>query len=790
MPPCGVLCIPVSLSLCRLWQVGRLRGIIPSTAMKSRSFLLPLTLTACAVAALTSHAEIRKWTSKAGTSLEAEMTGVDVAARTISLKKTDGSVITIPIDALTDADRDFAAAEWKKMQSAPAGAPAAPASAPAAAPKAATKGALPAPTGAPAPPRPALTITPVKGFKVPAAADYLRGVQKTRPRLIHAAAGWEYLKGQASSNPVAGKMLENLKAGGEKVLEAPELTRIFGEMRSTVTPGSKALFRMATLGALNFVDGDPRWKERGVRELIAITDPTVFTNWYVDEPEVLADFLIAASLGYDYFRDGLNDQQAAAVRTYMVEKGIGALAAHLEGEPMPESARGRAPGTSASKAPAKGAAKKADGPEQPDVEHMAGAAALILAAICLADEEPSAAKTAVDAAAKMFGAGMQMFAPAGIWPEGMEAGETVLDYAIMVMQTLKANSGSDFGFSLLEGIPQAGLARVHLVGPTNQLFNYGDTNSTALSRAWVSTWLAGAHGNMGTKALTAGTAPGADTAHLNLAGHFMYFNPHAAGDGTPDSLDYTSPGALVAAHRTGWDKDALYIAVKGGDNSFVHNQLDLGAFVLDAGGTRWGIELGEESDRAPGFTSTDRNKRYELYVEGTAGQNTLWMEGNQEFDAKAAVVMAHSTPALAMSVIDLGKAYSKPAKDALRGVMITRGDKPQVLVQDEIGVKNNTHVVWTMHTRAEVSADGKKAVLTDKGRTLHATLLSPAQASFSVGEPPEPTNEQMKKLTGIRVLKVDLGTTKGDHTIAVAFALDEAPAEAPVKPIAEWAPKR
>ncbi|HRK16458.1 MAG TPA: SHD1 domain-containing protein, partial [Prosthecobacter sp.] len=103
--------------------------------MKSRSFLLPLTLTACAVAALTSHAEIRKWTSKAGTSLEAEMTGVDVAARTISLKKTDGSVITIPIDALTDADRDFAAAEWKKMQSAPAGAPAAPASAPAAAPK-------------------------------------------------------------------------------------------------------------------------------------------------------------------------------------------------------------------------------------------------------------------------------------------------------------------------------------------------------------------------------------------------------------------------------------------------------------------------------------------------------------------------------------------------------------------------------------------------------------------------------------------------------------------------------
>lgn len=755
--------------------------------MKTLRLTPPLTLLACLFTTLSTEAETRKWTSKAGSSLEAEMTGVDITSRTISLRKADGTVITIPIDALTDADRDYAAAEWKKMQSAPTAPDASP---PAPAAKARAKSSATAAGGPPAPPRPALTITPVKSFKAPAAADYLRTVQKTRPRLIHTASGWEYLKGQASTHPVAGKMLENLKAGGEKVLEAPELTRIFGEMRSTVTPGSKALFRMATLGVLNFVDGDPRWKERGARELTAITDPSIFTNWYVDEPAVLADFLVAASLGYDYFRDGLNAQQATAVRTYMIEKGIGALAAHLKGEPMPESARGRAPGTSASKAPAKAPAKKAEGPAQPDAEHMAGAAALIMAAICLVDEEPAAAKTAVDAAAKLFGQGIQMFAPAGIWPEGMEAGETVLDYAIMVMQTLKANSGSDLGLSLLEGIPQAGVARLHLVGPTNQLFNYGDTNSSALSRPWVSTWLAGAHGNMGTKALTAGSAPGADTAFLNLAGQFMYFNPHAAGEGSPDSLDYSSPGALVAAHRTGWDKDALFIAVKGGDNSFTHNQLDLGAFVLDAGGTRWGIELGVESDRAPNFKSSDRTKRYALYVEGTPGQNTLWMGENQDLEAKAAVVLSHTTPETALTAIDLSKAYAKPAKDAMRGVMLVRGEKPYVLLQDEIGIKNNTQVTWSMHTRAEVSVDGSKAVLTDKGRNLHAVLLSPAGAKFTVNDAPEPENEQMKKLTGIRVLKVDLGSIKGAHTISIAFALDEAPTAPAVKPISEWVPKR
>ncbi len=708
------------------------------------------------------------------------MTGVDVAARTITIKRADGQVFTIPIDMLSDEDKAFAAAEWKRMQSAPSAPPAGPV----AVPKAGVTTAQPAPT------RPPIAITPLKGFKVPAAADYLRGVQKTRPRMVHSAAGWQYLKTQAASHPVAGKLLENLKAGGEKILEAPELTRIFGEMRSTVTPGSKALFRLATLGALHQVDGDPRWQERGVRELVAITDPSVFTNWYVDEVGVLADFLAAASLGYDFFRAGLNAQQATAVRTYMVEKGIGALVAHLKGEPIPESARGRAPGTSESKAPAKAPAKKAEGSEDPDAEHMAGASALILAAICLADEDPSAAKAAVDAAAKIFGRGLQMFAPAGIWPEGMEAGETVLDYAILVLQTLKANGGSDFGFSLLEGIPQAGLARVHLVGPTNQLFNYGDSNATAFSRPWVSTWLAGVHGNMGTRALSAGGVPNADTSHLNLAGHFLYFNPHAAGDGMPDSLDYGTPGGLVAALRSGWDKDAWYVALKGGDNTLVHNQLDLGDLILEAGGTRWGIELGAESDRAPNFESTDRSKRYALYVEGTPGQNTLWLGDNQELDAKAQILFTHSSPELAMAAVDLGKAYSKAAKDAVRGIQLSRGAKPQVLIQDEVGVKNTSPLVWSMHTRAEVSVDGATAVLTDKGKTLHVALLSPAGASFSVVDAPEPENEQMKKLTGIRVLKVVLGEVKGAQTIAVAFALGEAPAASPVKPIADWLPKR
>ena len=94
-----------------------------------------------------SLAEMRKWTNKAGVAIDAEMTAVDISARTITIKKADGKEFTIPIDALSDADKAFAAAEWKKMQSMPAATPATPPAPGAPAP--ATPGAPPA-TPAPA----------------------------------------------------------------------------------------------------------------------------------------------------------------------------------------------------------------------------------------------------------------------------------------------------------------------------------------------------------------------------------------------------------------------------------------------------------------------------------------------------------------------------------------------------------------------------------------------------------------------------------------------------------------
>lgn len=760
-------------------------------------------------------AEVRQWTSRAGTSLQAEMTSVDVVARTISLKKADGSVIQIPIDALSDADKAYAAAQWKQMQS---GAPAAAAPGSAIPPQPASPGAAAksaAATAAPAPPRPAITILPLKGFKAPNAADYIARVLKTRPRLIHAAPGWQALKATVAGDALAGKILSNLKAGAEKLLETPELTRVFGEVSGAASPGSKAVYRMATLAALHFLDGDPRWQERGVRELVAITDPATFQNWYVDEPEVTSDFLIAACIGYDAFRSGLTVKQVADIKTYLTEKGVDALAARLKGDPIPESARGKSAGaeaTAKAKAPAPKPPARKEAREEVDEEHMVMSSALILAAICFADEDPGLARKAIETAGRVFGQGMTQFAPAGIWPEGLDSGERVLDYAIMVMQTLRANAGSDFGFSMLEGVPQVGLTRLHLVGPTGTMFNYGDAGGASFSRPWVGTWLAGMHGNMGSKALVAGAVPGVESSYFTAVGNLLYYNPHAAGEGRADSLDYGVVGGQVAALRSGWDSNAVYLALKGGDNRVPTAQLDLGSFILEAGGKRWAIELGAETDRAPGFDpkALDRSKRYQLYLEGTPGQNTLEIgqseepaaakkgapppkaviSTNQSLDARAALVMAKSGAEAGIAVVNLEDAYSKSAKSALRGAMVVRGAKPYTVLQDDLVIKNNTPVTWKMHTRAEVTLEGGTATLKDKDSTLHLAIVSPPGANFSVDDAPEPPSEQMRKLTGIKVLKINLGEVKGERSICVTASLGEKPPAHALKPIAEWAGKK
>ena len=758
--------------------------------------------------------EFRMWTNTAGKQIEATLVSVDAVAKTLKIKMKDGKEFDVPIATLSPADFEYAKTRYAAMQAAPAPAPApaAPAVAMPATP-AATPGAPPAtpPAGAPAapaaapkaaakvaskpaPPRPALTIVPVSKYKAPSANDYLSGIAKVRPRLLQNAAGWEAIKGQLATDPVLTKLMTNLKASGEDLLKDPELNRINGEIKGTVSEGSRAIYRMGLLAALHYGDGDLKWKERAVREVILLCDKSNFRDWHPDECQAVADMVIAVCLGYDWFRDGFNQEQAKVIRTFLLEKGIDALEAHVNDEPVPPSTKGVSGGQTA---PTKAAAKgKSKGPPAkvedvpPGGEKMAAASALLIAAICFADEDPEIAKKSAAAGAKVFGEGIQRFAPAGVWPEGLVVGDAVMDYASMVIQSLRSATGKDLGLSMLEGLPQFGTARMHLYGPTGQPFNFGDNAATGGTRPWVATWLCSVHGNPGIPAVSAGAKMAVSTSYFSGVGNYIYYNPHAAGDGKADSMEYAMPGGIVATVRSGWEKTDLFVGVKGGDNNDYKAQLDIGSFVLDAGGQRWGIELGAEADRVASYEvkpGADRTKRFAYYLAGTVGQSTLMFDDNQDMKAKAGVLINASTPERGVAVVDMTKAYSKYAKDVHRGVMVVRAAKPYLVIQDDLQVKNSKTLNWSMQTKAEITTEGATAKLAQGGKTLVATIVSPAGATFSTGQPPEAASEQARDLVKekVNILKVALAEVKGPQSLCITFALDEGAAHT-ATPIATW----
>ena len=95
--------------------------------MKTRWLLLFLYLTP-----LTRAAEMRFWTSTSGQLIEAAMTGLNAARRTILVQLKDGSNAEIPIESLSPPDKDYAKQQWAVMQASPVATPA-PVAAPAAA---------------------------------------------------------------------------------------------------------------------------------------------------------------------------------------------------------------------------------------------------------------------------------------------------------------------------------------------------------------------------------------------------------------------------------------------------------------------------------------------------------------------------------------------------------------------------------------------------------------------------------------------------------------------------------
>ena len=591
-----------------------------------------------------------------------------------------------------------------------------------------------------------LSFTALSGDRAAAAegkGNPLATLRAGHPRLVALDADITRVRALIASDPAAREWHEDLRARASEVLAQPPVEyRLIGPRLLHVS--REALQRIVGLSLLYRLDGDRAYADRAVSELMTVC---AFKDWHPFHFLDTAEMTHAAAIGYDWLYDLLTPAQRAIVKQAIVDKGL----------------------------------KEALDRYERDVGWVAGVdnwtqvcnGGIGIGALAVADEEPQLAAAILGFIPKSIRKSLDQYEPDGAWMEGPSYWNYGSRYAVYLLAALDSALGTDFRLSDHSGIAAAGDFRVYCCGPSGRMFNWGDASEPA-GRASQMFWFARRY----RKPLYSwferqvGTPP--DPWAL-----LWYDGKGQRPRNLP--LDKRFRHVEACFFRGAWDDpNAVFIGFKGGVDPYSHGHLDLGTFVLDALGQRWAMDLGGDDYNLPGYFSEPQ--RWTYYRNGTAGQNTLTMNGeNQALPAQAPIIAFRSTPDRAFAVADLSGAYPV-AKRVQRGITLLQ--RKHVLVQDEIEAEKPVDVVWAMHTRAVVSLDGATATLTQSGKSLTARILSPQGAQFATASadpgPPQARNE------GVTKLVVRMAGVSGEARLAILLTPDPAASAPALTPLAEW----
>jgi hypothetical protein len=519
------------------------------------------------------------------------------------------------------------------------------------------------------------------------AGSPLRTLRTGHPRLLLLDGELDRLRSVIRDSSSARRIYADLQRNADRIVGLPVIDyRLYGPQSSVQT--KRLLERVETLALIYRLDRKQPHLERAVKELRAAAN---CRDWNPDHFPDTAEIAAAFAIGYDWLYPSLQPEERTWMVGAMVEKainpgllGYGAkvnwAVSHLSWNPVCN-------------------------------------AGLTLAALSIADEEPERAEDILRHAIEAIGGGLASYSADGSWPEGPTYWSRATRYASYFLAGLQSALGLDFGISNHAGFSHTGRYRVYFSGPSNRTFNFGDTTDE-LTPEPAMQWLARRY-----------ALPACAWAEQRLNGsdamELVWFQRDAKPPQTPVwPLDAVFPGAQCAFFRSGWDDpNAIYLAVKGGDNKAPHAHLDLGSFVLDAGGVRWSLDLGPDDPPAG-------RQRAASYRNRTEAHSTLTIDGeNQDARAEARIVRREFATDLAWVQIDLSKAYPK-AKQVQRRIGIAQ--RQTILIEDSVQAAQPVDVLWGMISDAEIRLNGQSADLVKGDWVLSAELHSPRHAVFDI----------------------------------------------------------
>ena len=613
------------------------------------------------------------------------------------------------------------------------------------------------------------------------------------PRLYARSADFITLRQKVVSDPIMASWYAKFLATADRYVNIDTVPPNYketnlaiiqnGYLTSDYTRGFPE--KMCMLSLAYQITGQQKYADRAYREMDSLNSIPDWTSTKYGYHLNTADILWGFAVAYDWCYAAFTPAQRTILRNDMVNKGINKLLAMYNANPTYKLTIGIGNPFS-------------DGNHNP--WDNGGAS---VAAMAIGDEEPTVAGQLLEKAlvvAENFTIGCGTYG----FTEGPGYGNGALTHYMGWMAAMESALGTSYNYIHAPGITDLAYFSPYNNGPVKSL-NYHDAGTDSKKYLDVTFFIANkvlnpALGNMRKADLVSGnTSPNVK--------ELLWYKTDYYGTSTETLVldKYFAGDVHTGSFRTSFsDPNALFLAFHGGENNVGHRHLDTGQFNIDAMGLNWALDLGTEPLTYNAALRSVYTSAEWLYRINPGGHNTLLIDPSTTFYGQSSSAYSPITnfvtqPSGGFAIMDMTKAYQTQVNSAIRGYALT-DNRSRIIIQDEIDLKQSSVLWWNMHTRASitVSADGKTAILSQSGKRMRATIVSPSGASFlSMKAEPLPEmyqNSYQTLNTGIQKLAIKL-TGVQKTTIMVEFVpvlndSDLTKQSLPLIPLNNWSEPR
>jgi len=592
-------------------------------------------------------------------------------------------------------------------------------------------------------------------YERPSKETIQKSVVNEHPRLMLDKKQLDVIKSDNSDHVQKWKTIVINQADEYLKKEPPVYEKADGLRILTIS--RDVLERALYLSMAYHISNDAKYKNNLWNVLYAAG---TFKDWndrshFLDTAEMTAAFAI----GYDWLYDAWDEEERQFLKLAMVEKGLKPGAECLNG------VRAKSSSTSSTSWPVMKGSNWT----------VVCGGGLSMAALAIMEDEPELSSFIVSQSLRALENLLPYFAPDGGWEEGPGYWHYTVKYLTFFMKSLETAVGTNYGYTSVNGVSKTAYFPSY-ISSFNGPFNYGDSSSVLINSPEIFYYAdVLSDDNLAKVRLEQMEMYNWNGTVYDL----MYFNPAKVSAETDLSLDAKISNVELASFRSSWtDKNALFAAIRGGWNNNGHGNLDSGAFVLDALGERWALDLGSEDYNLPNYWKV-YGGRCDYYRIRAEGHNTVVVnpisEYDQIIDSFAPVEVFESKEKGGYAVVDMKPALGEEnVSSAIRGLKMNE-NRTSIVLQDEITFRKPSQFYWFMHTRADVqvSEDGKSAQLSMNGKKLFVALdCNDESARFTLMDAkPIPTSPQVNQSanTGIKKLAINLQNVSGQLNLSVYF---------------------